>query len=435
MNEEQSNSKVKSRAHRWTGAIVWGLFIVYYSCIAAIIAASALVGVRPPDFNVYMGAAQAIEREESPYRPVEEVRAGWLAFNALTPQTMIDDPAATLIVGPYLYPPTLALLYNRLLTDNVAVNSVIMTLLFAGSVLGFVGLWLHTDRSPPWWMLLALLSVEVTYVITSSNADGLLVAATLVGAWLTFTGRGLWAAPPIAFAVLVKPFFGLFFAAFGLILLAGRTDHAHHFRTLTVAAVGSLALVAVDIALWGDFLRAEAWAYLTNAIAYTWYALPTENQFPFSIWNRSAMQVMVNAGVAVSLAQGLGYALWTLMLGVTLWRVRGRDVPFRLAFAIALVMLYWCRPVSWALLYLELVVVSAVWPYLGRRARLAVLLVALTLMAARWAMLLQTLAGQRPQFLTVQSADFPWEGWLLLPACWGLLVVVARQEQSAIGKI
>ena len=101
---------------------------------------------------------------------------------------------------------------------------------------------------------------------------------------------------------------------------------------------------------------------------------------------------------------------------------RGAPLGFPLAFALALVLFYWGRPVGWVLAYLEVVLLVALWPALGRWQRPALLGAALALMASRWWALALTLQGQGLLLLTLQPAHPAWETWLVLPASWLLLL-------------
>jgi hypothetical protein len=74
------------------------------------------------------------------------------------------------------------------------------------------------------------------------------------------------------------------------------------------------------------------------------------------------------------------------------------------------------------LVYLELIVVVALWPRLQRKGRWLLLGSALALLLSHWAALVTTVLGHGMQLLTLQTADFPWETWLILPLCWLLLL-------------
>jgi hypothetical protein len=198
---------------------------------------------------------------------------------------------------------------------------------------------------------------------------------------------------------------------------------------LSLAAGGALALVAVEVARWDDALRAEALRYLLQATDHLWLALPVAEQTPMSAWNRVPLQGLVNVGLPISTAQVVAFGLWGVVLALTVlvvWRVGRFTLPFPLLFALAFVLLYLGRPVGWGLIYLEIVVVGAVWPALSRWPRIVLLAVTLAVMISRWWALLLTLQGQGFQLLTIQSAERPWETWVVLPLCWLLLIWQTR---------
>ena len=113
-----------------------------------------------------------------------------------------------------------------------------------------------------------------------------------------------------------------------------------------------LAVIAVEIYRWGSVVRAETLNFLLHATDSLWFALPVAEQTPLSVWNRTPLQGLINAGVPVSLAQMAALGLWLLFLGITLWWAR--KTP--LTFALALTLLYWGRPAGYGFNYLEVVV-------------------------------------------------------------------------------
>jgi hypothetical protein len=182
--------------------------------------------------------------------------------------------------------------------------------------------------------------------------------------------------------------------------------------------------MALEIWSWGAFLRQETGRYLQQVLEHHWFVLPVEQQTPLSIWNRTAMQGLVNAGLAADTAQWLSVGLGLAALGLTLWHAWNRPLSFARCFALALVLLYWTRPVGWGLVYLEIVVVVTLWPSLRIGWPRGLLLSgALVLLASHWLALVLTIQGYWLRLLTLQSAEFPWETWLLLPVCWLMLLL------------
>jgi hypothetical protein len=193
-------------------------------------------------------------------------------------------------------------------------------------------------------------------------------------------------------------------------------------RPLALSAALTLGLVALEVARWGESLRAATLDYLRHALDYQWFALPVAEQAPMSAWNRTPMQGLVNLGVPPDTAQWAALALWFLPVVVTLWWARGRPLGFPLAFALAFALLYWGRPVGWGLPFLDVVVLAAAWPTLARRGRALLLAAAVALAASHWGALALSAAGRGLALFTLQPPAFPWETWLVLPACWLLLL-------------
>ena len=51
-------------------------------------------------------------------------------------------------------------------------------------------------------------------------------------------------------------------------------------------------------------------------------------------------------------------------------------------------------------------------------------------MASRWWAFFETLRGESMSLLTMQTPDFPWETWLVLPFSWLLLLRAASLRTS-----
>ena len=230
--------------------------------------------------------------------------------------------------------------------------------------------------------------------------------------------------------LLIKPFYAMFFV---VLLLLQRQDSiaqtSFNYRSLVLLAT-LLLLIALEIYRWGPSLRADTWHFLLSARDYLWFTLPVAEQTPMSAWNQTPFQALVSAGVPFILAQIMALALWLLFLGITVRRSRQHLISFPLAFALALVLLYWGRPIGWGFSYLELVVAVAAWPVLRGWQNPAVLTILIAAMASRWWAMILTLQGKGMQLLTLQSATFPWETWLLLPLSWLLLLYALERSRS-----
>ncbi|MBV9786950.1 MAG: DUF2029 domain-containing protein, partial [Chloroflexi bacterium] len=316
------------------------------------------------------------------------------------------------------YPPSLALLLMQL-----HINAWIFTGLLMLSILGFAWLWLRETTSHPLALLLIVCSLEVLTSLHGGNVELLLLFATLLAAWLLWRQHGLFAAPLITLVVVIKPFYALFFVAFGLFQLIGQgVPTKQLLRTLAITVGVTLLLVALEVIRWGAARRAEAIFYFRHALDYQWFGLLVAQQTPMSIWNRTAMQALVSTGLSASVAQWLALALWAIAVGMTLWRVRGQRLDFPLVFALAFVLLYWGRPVGWGLIYLEAVVLLTLWPLMQSWRRWLLTLAVIALMASRWWAFILTAQGYGMPLLTLQRADLPWETWIVLPGSWLLLL-------------
>jgi hypothetical protein len=105
--------------------------------------------------------------------------------------------------GPYLYPPTLALLIAELgLTPLLFVGLSLL------AILGWGWLWLRSTGLHPLSLLLIMGSLDIAASLDAGNAEPLLLVCALAGAGLLWHAHPVAAAPLIAFSVLVKPFAG-----------------------------------------------------------------------------------------------------------------------------------------------------------------------------------------------------------------------------------
>lgn len=384
----------------------------------------------PIDFLTYRRAADMVARGASPYLTPEQAEQIWESFH----QTEADFIAARAVgqgqaivrqvlagrqqAGPYLYPPTLALLIAQF---------HITALVFAGltllSILGFGWLWLKSTGAHSLWLLLIMFSWDLLASLYTGNVELILLFAILLAARLLWNQHAMFASPLIALVLLIKPFYVLFFIVFGLLQLTSHPgDVKDTLRALAVSASGVLTIMALDVVRWGAQLQAETARYLFHALDYQWFVLPVAEQTPLSIWNRSSMQALVNAGVAVGSAQWIAFGLWLLFAAITCWRARGQRLSFATAFALSFVLLYWGRPVAWTLIYLELVVVAAAWSNLSIWWKRMLTVAVISLMVSHWWALALGAGGYASQLLTLQSAAFPWETWSIVPLGWFLLL-------------
>lgn len=430
-----------SKNTSWLAVIPWLLFVGGFLLLTLAMVDGLQSNPLPPDLATYVQAAERIEKGEPLYLTPAATQAIWRAIHAIVPVNTIEHPEAAAInniPGPYLYPPTLALWVQRL-----GLTPARWIWCSVAAVIGFAVLWLGVldDRvrglqlftaSRSWWLLLVLCSVTIFSMIGTGNVESFLLFFTLLAALLLWSYQRLWTALPagllIALVVLVKPFYALFFVAFGLLVVTTAEAPRRGWRYLLVTAVCTWGVIGLDIWSWGAPLRQQAFVYLGNALAYQSYALPVAEQTPVSIWNRTAMQGLVALGVAAPTAQQLALLLWGIGLGGTLWGLRGRRLSLGVTFALALILLYWGRPVGWGFVYMEMVVLSATWPRLGRWPRGVVLGSTLLYMASHWVAFILTAQGVWLRLVTMQRADWPWEAWLVPLIAWAILILAARKE-------
>jgi hypothetical protein len=76
---------------------------------------------------------------------------------------------------------------------------------------------------------------------------------------------------------------------------------------------------------------------------------------------------------------------------------------------------------GWGLIFLELLVVTVVWPDLRGSSRVLLMVMVVAFMATHWWALVMTARGQGLQLLTLQSAQTPWETLVVLPLALWLL--------------
>jgi hypothetical protein len=390
-------------------------------------------GRDPIDFLAYRTAADAIQQGNSPYPTPAASRQIWQSFHhqetellhassASTRQQILRDlTAGPQQPGPYIYPPTLALLIAQL-----HINALVFAGLSLLAILGFAWLWLDATGAQPGWLLLVIGSFDVLASLNGGNVELLLLFAALLASWLLWRNHGLLAAPLISFVLLAKPFYVLLFLAF-LIL-----HHVSHpatvgitLKTLALTLVATLVSTTIEVYRWGAGLQSATLQYLLHAVDYQWFVLPTAQQTPMSAWNRTPLQALISAGLALASAQAIAIMLWLLVLGITVWVVRRRQLTFALTWALAFTLLYWGRPVGWGFIYLELVLVTSVWPSLPRWGKPLLLAAVVALMASHWWALVLTARGEGMPLLTLQRADLPWETWLVLPLSWLLVLRTA----------
>jgi len=407
---------------------------------AGLLAATVRGGSEPVDYRTYHRAAAALARGASPYQTPAQSLALWRSYHHLdaairaghTLRVAGGDPLTQTPPGPYLYLPTLALLVWQ-----VHLTAVPWELLDLACVVAFPLLLLRWARASWWWLLLVAGSWDVWATYSGGNVEGMLLTVTLLAARLLWPPRPLGraavplAAVLVAFVVLAKPFYALFFVAFGVVLLLGTgAPRRATLRTLGAGAGLAALVIAGKVIRWGPALRADALHYLAHTLDAQWFVLPVAQQTPMSAWNRTPLQALIALGLPAAPAQVVAGLVWLAVLAASAWFVRGRRLSFAPAFALAFALLYLGRPVGWTLVDLDLVVGVAVWPALTRAGHALLLAGVVALLASHWAALVATGLGDGLPLLTLQPADWPWETWLVLPAAWALVLWATRRLTS-----
>jgi hypothetical protein len=414
-------------ARRWWP---W-LLLIGWSALQIVIASELDRQQRGPiDFLTYQIAARNVVSGKSPYRSEAEDLATWRAYHRLEQHLRdVDAPAPEVHPGPYLYPPTLALLIA-----HTGIGAVGFATIIVAAVGTFARIWLGASGLPGKSLLLVVLSWDIWAAVSGGNVELPLLAAIAAAARLLWSSQPLLAAPFIAFTLVVKPFYALFFATFLMMLFVARASPEPPRPRHAAAAAGlAVSLVGIEVIRWGAVLRADALAFVSNALGHQWFVLPVGEQTPMSIWNRTPMQGLINAGVSPSSAFILSLMLWGVLSAVTVWRGWKQPLRFAEVFAVTFVLLYVGRPVGWTLNYLEFIAIGALWPAAGPRLRRALILSAVVVMMSHWAALVLSVLRVNLWLFTLQTAAVPWESWTLVPLCWFVLVhrLLPRRMSSA----
>ncbi len=329
------------------------------------------------------------------------------------------------IVGPYLYPPTLANIISSL-----QINSLGMAAMLSIASIVFVGFWLYLTKQSSAWTILVMVSLECILGIVSGNIELLLLLGSLLGGYWAIYHSRIAAALIIAMLLLIKPFYAMFFVALALLAYCNLADQvARQALIKRIASIAALALglIGLEIWRWDAGLRHETFTYLTNTLEYQWFNFAVAEQSPMSMWNRTPLQALINLGLSPSTAQMLAIALWLLLLGVSCWVVWRKQIGFPLLYGLGLILLYWGRPVGWSFSFIEFIILSLVWPQLTIWGRIGLSTAMLGLISSRWIALSLTIQAQGMPLNTLQTTNFAWESWLVLPICLAAVGYAIRQ--------
>lgn len=410
---ETTNDSKRKRGPLWTCLIGLGLLALLH--IPQLLQGKLLV-----DMQTYYQGKERIEAGKPLYLSVAESQAHWRKLHLFAlKKTKVKDQNAS-----YNYLPSLALWLTRL-----HIPPLLFFLFLCGSFIAALWFWepyIPAQHIP--WLGLGAFSWDAIASCFGGNIELVLLCGSLFACWLLWEERALLAGGLIALIMLVKPFYGMLFATFGLHWMCQSRQWQRRWWVLLQAAIIAITLIAIDVALWGPGLRAQALAYYSQALAHQWLGLPPDQQIPMSIWNRSLLQGFVSAGFAAATARNIVLVLWLVVLAISTWRSRGMHHSFPWVFAISIVIYYMCKPVSWTFPLLELLILTAIWPLLRTpKEAFAWWAFGHLIFLMHWAAMLWSIATKGVGLFTFQSASFPWETWTLLPGTWLIFMLLARR--------
>jgi hypothetical protein len=396
-------------------------------------------GIIPMDFQTYRVAAQAIYSGRDPYPSSSQSLLIWQSVHRFATQLprsdgilmrfeeLAQDTARPELHGPYLYPPTLAQVITL-----PGVDAKTFTLAAATSAAIFFLLWRRVSNCADWWVLTTLGSLDVVVLVGFGNVELILLLAALVAARLLWTRHPFLASPLITLTCVVKPFYLILFVSIALMdLLSQRRPTRLSLQMYTTAGFASLALGVIEVLRWGPALQQAALDFFLNSLSTQWFTLPADQQVPMSIWNRTALQGFVSAGMAPTASELAALATYSGALALTLIRIRGARPEFPVIFALGVTLLYWARPVGWGLAYMALLVPTSIWRESGTRLRTALITVACGLLLSQWWALAMTATTAGLPQITLQPAGFAWETWIVLPSSWLVLMIAVPKGVQA----
>jgi len=139
--------------------VLYGCFVAWSLLLVPIFFQIADQGHEPIDFLAYHVAANALQQGKSPYPSPEASRQIWQSFHlqetallqasstTARQQVLRAIAARPQQPGPYLYPPTLALLIAQLHINAWSFAGVSLL-----AILDFAWLWLYTAGLHPSWL-------------------------------------------------------------------------------------------------------------------------------------------------------------------------------------------------------------------------------------------------------------------------------------------
>lgn len=300
----------------------------------------------PVDYRSHVRAAQALRETRSPYSAVADVRETWQTMHDSAVSAFGGD-AAEVVAGPYLYPPTLASLLRP--GPEAAVLALV---LIATATIGVSVAWpLIAGVRSAAGLLIPAASLDIVASFSAGNVEMLVAALSLLACWLLWYGCGVWAAPPAAAVLLLKPPFALLFFAFAALI---SISNAGRLREIEWAFGFGALLVELETFRWPEPARADFLTYLSDPEAYQFWSFPHDLQWPMNKWNRAPPHLLLTVGRQANPAQGLALALWAILLGVSLVVIRRTESSpdFVACFSVSYALFFLGLPIIWSLPFL-----------------------------------------------------------------------------------
>lgn len=404
------------------------VFCLWWMALALLLKAITVdVGELPVDYRTYAIAAERIELTGSPYVGAPEVQAIWNNMHesaeVIFRPEAVPDGEVSVISGPYLYPPSLALIIAQSGMDAIGFI-VMLTVATVGLCIG----WFRTSRDASLlWLLPMAGSIDLIAIFLGGNVEIILITLSLTGCRLMWSGQAIWAIPVVAPVLLVKPHFALLFLAFGVMWSLHERNVATRLMTGGVAVLGVLLIFYLEFQRWPADAQVDFLAYVSDPASRQYFSLPTDQQWPMRVWNRAPLQLLMNAGLGYQVSQTLVLGIYIILLVVSVNVLRGRQISFAIMFSIAYVLFMIGRPITWSMPFLAVFVLMAVWPQLSSAEKRILAISAFLVGISHWLAFSLFVSGVWPGLLTLQAPDLPWETILVMFGSWLVAIGSARR--------
>lgn len=410
-------------------ALAKSVFILWWIFLAFALKTITLdAGELPVDYRTYAIAADQVHATGSPYQSHTEAQKAWLSMHqsamAVFRPDRAEEVSPEVVSGPYLYPPTLALIIG---SDQLSAQ--IFLLIHTVAVIALCLGWLKfSDAESGWWLLPMAVSVDLIAIYAGGNIEIILLALALFACRLLWRSHAVLAALAIAPVLLVKPQFVMMFGAFGCLWALSTRGSDNRGRTLLIVVAVTTLLVVSEVLRWPQTARTDIVEYLKDPVAFQYMVLPLDEQWPMSIWNRAPLQVLLNFGFPFGTAQTVAIGIYVLFLTISCICLSRRQLTFPLIFAISYILFLLGRPITWSLPMLGVIVLLAAWPGLRTTEKKLLAIVTFGVAMTHWVAFLLFGAGIWPGLLTFQSSTFPWETLFVLPGAWAVLIMSAKRQ-------